>query len=153
VKVILSHPYSGAIHWWIGQLRGVGGQQALKKPPPGYYRTLYGDVENSIDIALACLVIFDEILLPAADAAFPGELQHMRDGRSHGVIADLALETDLEPWQQAGRLYQPIEEQLLSDIVIRRVLARVPKGAWRMVLTDAITDILLASEHRAPVIC
>src|SRR5580693_846833 len=81
MKIILSHPYSGAVHWWFGQLQRVGGDQALKRPYSGYYRTLYGsDIDNFIDIALACLVIFDEIVIPAADAAFPGEFLQMPDG-------------------------------------------------------------------------
>jgi hypothetical protein len=149
VKIVLSHPYSGAIHWWFGQLHGVGGEQALKKPRMGYYRTLYGDVDNSIDIALACLVIFDEIVLPAADAAFPG----IQESRSRGVIADLALETDWEPWQEGHALSRTIEAQLQRDVVIRRVLSRIPKHARGMILADAITDIILASQHKAPVIC
>jgi len=144
MKVILSHPFSGSIHWWFGQLRGVIGDQALKHPNSGYYRSLYGDIDTYFDIALASLVIFDDVVLPAADAAFPGE---------GGRIPELNIVTDWEPTRHAIELYDSHEEQLNADPGIGTILRRVPRNAWWMALQNAIADIVLSRENDAPVIC
>jgi hypothetical protein len=150
MKVVLSHPFSGALHWWLAAQSSASAGQRSKRPSHGYYRTLYGDVDKNLDIALACSVIFEQIVLPAADAPYP-QFERTEDETLH--LGALEMETDWGVVREAMRLVEPIEGDLLHDEVIRTVLARVPADAQRMALLYATTDVLLAQIHLAPVIC
>lgn len=44
--------------------RATSGGQQEKRPSHSYYRTLYGNVDRNLDIALACCVVFEEVVLP-----------------------------------------------------------------------------------------
>src|SRR4051812_34888885 len=70
VRAILSHPFSGAMYWWFTDL--VGHPLASENPPTHpYYAALFATARRDIDVALACAVIFDDVILPAVDAPFP----------------------------------------------------------------------------------
>ena len=43
-----------------------------KDPAHPYYAALFGNVSAHIDVALACALIYEDIIIPAADAIAPG---------------------------------------------------------------------------------
>jgi hypothetical protein len=150
MKVVLSHPYSGALYWWLAAQSGVGGSQQEKRPSHSYYRTLYGNVDRNLDIALACCVVFEEVVLPGADVPYP-QFDRLSDEEMR--LAALELFSSWEPIHEAHQLLRPHEEELLRDPIIHSVLKTVPVDSQRMALLYAVADVLLTQAHAAPVLC
>ena len=150
MKVVLSHPFWVPFigGWQLSRVPTPG--QRSKRPSHGYYRTLYGDVDKNLDIALACSVIFEQIVLPAADAPYP-QFERTEDETLH--LGALEMETDWGVVREAMRLVEPIEGDLLHDEVIRTVLAEESPPMRNEWPSYATTDVLLAQIHLAPVIC
>jgi hypothetical protein len=146
MKVILSQPYCGAMYWWFNSER----QHALpKNPSHPYYASLFGDVNRHLDIALACALIYEDFVIPAADAIYPGlgDLDHFSP-------ADLGLEISAwDPIHEARALSDPVSEIWRSDPTLRKLLNEKTEPEAHMELHYAVADILLASEYKAPVIC
>lgn len=146
LKVILSHPFSGALYWWFATLAGAPEATARLHP---YYRALHDRVEENLDVALGCAVIFDDIIIPAADASFPADTR-----RSAGAtISALAISTNWDATQEAYSLLAEHQQALLQDASIRATLRDLEPEAKNLGLLYAITDILLTAEHGAPVVC
>jgi hypothetical protein len=146
MKVILSHPYCGPIYWWFSRDRKYA---FPKKPGHSYYASLFGDVDKHLDIALACALIYEEFVLPAADAAYPGlgDLQHISP-------TDLGLEVSAwDAVHEARKLSDPIKDSWRSDMVLSQLLDKKSNAEVDMELHYAVADVLLAAEHRAPVLC
>lgn len=141
MRVILSHPYSGAIYWWFANQGDIDPDQKSKKPRHGYYRTLYGDVDKNLDTALACAVVFDDIILPSADSFIPGD------------VSNLGMTGSWEPITEAWKITSDLGSVLLEDEGIKKVLSKVPRNARNQAIWYAVADILLAQEHNAPIIC
>ncbi len=150
MKVVLSHPYSGALYWWLAAQSGVGGEQGKKRPRHRYYRTLYSNVDRNLDVALACCVIFEEVVLPGADVPYPQFDQH---GEDEMRLPALDLFSGWEPVHEARQLLVPHEEELLRDPVISSVLGYLPDDAQHLALLYAMADVLLTQIHLAPVLC
>lgn len=151
MKAILSHPFSGAFYWWLDNQNPYNGSGREKRPEHPYYRTLYGDVDRHLDTALTCAVVYEEIVLPAADAHFPG----VRTGLTGEAyrIPELEIATDMEILREAYRLADLQGSELINDEGIARILAKVPSHAKHQAVTDAINDILMSRELSLPVIC
>lgn len=154
MRAILSHPYAGALYWWFSLTSGrfdgfIEKSQADKNPGNSYYRTLYGDVDANIDIALACLVIFDEIILPAADTVIAGA------NLAHGAFSEPAfgISGHWDFTNQASELVRKGEAELVEDVTISQILRRVPRLQRGLIVMTAVTDLLLMQEFNAPVVC
>ena len=146
MKVILSHPYCGPIYWWFEQERSSA---LSKKPKHSYYASLFGDVDSHLDVALACALIYEDFVIPAADAVYPGlgELKHF-------CPADLGLEvSQWDPVHEARRLSESVCESWRSDPVLRPLLSGKTESEVGMELHYAVADVLLAAEYDAPVLC
>src|SRR4051794_29031318 len=76
MQVVLSHPFSGAFYWWLAA-QSDSGEPREKRPRSTYYRTLYGNVDRNLDVALTSLVVFEEIVLAGADV---GAREFVRSG-------------------------------------------------------------------------
>jgi hypothetical protein len=150
MKVVLSHPYSGALYWWLAAQLDGAGEQGEKRPRHGYYRTLYGDVDRNLDIALACCVVFEEVVLPGADAAYANFEPH---GEDEMRLAALELFSGWEPIREAQQLLAPHEEELLRDPTIASILGTLPGDAQHLALLYAMADVILTQAHAAPVLC
>ena len=151
MKVILSHPFSGAIYWWFASQISGGYGHSSKRPGHPYYRTLYGNVDKHLDIALACAVVFDDIILPAADAVLrTGDLPP-EDRTKFPELNMRTSEWDLI--HDAQDAVDPISYDLLADSVISSVLRKVPANMRSMALLYAAADILMISEYSVPIIC
>jgi hypothetical protein len=148
MKVILSHPYSGAIYWWFGKEAGF--PPSLRRPGPRerhpYYRALFGKSLECINVARACIVIFEEVVMPAIDAPFVR-------GPSELVEPALNVSADWNPVHQARRIVDRDEAELLSDPIIDSIVGRLPSDQWGLELLYALVDIFLASDTSAPVLC
>lgn len=148
MKIILSHPYSGAVWWWFEIMRD-GRSKEFSIPGHSYYRDLFGDPPAYLDIALASLVVFEDIVIPAADSWYPGS-----NYESPLLLPEIGIEVpDWGPISKAKELLGQRKDLLLGDPVIRSVLARVPKRSREQAVRYAIADLLLAHEHGAPVVC
>lgn len=148
VKIVLSHPYSGAVWWWFESMR-EGRDKEFRLPSHGYYRTLFGNPPEYIDVALAALVIFEDIIMPAADAWYPGS-----NYESPLLLPNIGIAIpEWGPLSTAQDTFRQREDSFLADPVIRSILARVPEGARRQAVVYAIVDIILAAQHQAPVFC
>lgn len=146
MKVILSHPYVGPIYWWFDQERQYAHP---KKPGHPYYAALFGDVDRHLDVALACALIYEEFIVPAADAVHPG----MGDMR-HFSPADLGLEvSEWDPIHEAHRLSEHVRADWQADPVLAKLLAGKPESEVGLELHYAVADVLLAAAYNAPVLC
>ncbi len=145
-KAILSHPYSGSLYWWFSQERP---HPYPKNPGHPYYAALFGHVDRHLDVALACALLFEEFVIPAADASFPGlgDLQHFSPD-------DLGLEvSSWDVLDEARRLSRSVQEDWTSDPLLSSLFAGKDEWVATMELEYAVADVLLAAEHRAPVLC
>jgi hypothetical protein len=149
MKVVLSHPFSGAVFWWLAVQSG----EDLSRGPPKWYRqTLYGDVNRNLDVALACLVVFEEVIIAMAETPYGPEFEWLPNDAQR--LPALELTSDYEALNEAGFILdRPIQDELLADPVIRSVVGRLPLGAQQMGLLYATTDVVLTQLHSAPVLC
>jgi hypothetical protein len=134
------------MYWWFSQERDVA---QPKKPSHSYYASLFGEVDQHLNVALACALIFEDFVIPAADAVWPGfgDLRHFS-------AADLGLEvSEWEPVHEARRLSAALSEDWRSDPVLAGLLARKSETEVQMELHYAVADVLLAAEYNAPVLC
>lgn len=151
MRVILSRPFVGALHWWLAVQSGVGGFQASKRSTHPYYRALYGDVDRNLDVALAACVIFEDVLVAAMDAPYPGFAR--ADGQDLR-LPELEIAAAWDPVFEAGEIAQKISSELVVVSALQTTLAASASKEERdLELQYAIADILLADRHRAPVLC
>ena len=147
---MLSHPFSGALHWWFIQQSDTSDDLRSTQPRHGYYRTLYGDVENNIDVALTASVVFEEIVLPAADSPYPGFEADAGAGLKH---PELGFEANWDFPREAQELLNTAEAELLEDPTITALTLGMEPEERRQTLLFATTDVLLADAFEAPVLC
>ncbi|MFJ5305402.1 hypothetical protein [Streptomyces sp. NPDC088350] len=120
------------------------------RPAHPYYRHLYGNFDEHLDVALACAVIFDEIILPAADARYPDSV--MSPDYRTVEIPGLGLFADWDPVRASREAMTGIAEDVARDARISHILKNVPKRLRTQVVVDVATDMLLLGEYKAPVI-
>ena len=147
MKVILSHPFAGPLYWWFEQER----QHPMSRDPHHpYYAALFGDVSRHIDVALACTLIYEEVVIPVADAIHPGlgELQDLS-------TSDIGIEvTSWEPISVAQKLSEPLRAGAWrEDAILSQALADRSDSEVSLELHYAVADVLLAEEYGAPVLC
>ncbi len=146
MRVVLSRPYAGALYWFFRN----HDYPESKTPTHPYYRHLYGDVDRHLDMALACAVIFDEIVLAAADSPYPhGE--HADDYR-RVRIPELKLTADWDPVSAGRALAEEAGRDLLLDEQVRQVLRHVPTAVKSYVIADVMADVLLMRKYEAPLV-
>jgi hypothetical protein len=143
MKVILSFPYIGALYWWMQKNRSAPALGA-------YYRHLFGRVEEHLDLALANIVIFDEIVTGGADTFYPEsrEKRHPKET----LIPSIGLTADWEATRRGYEIVDEIREDLIRDSVIRKIIRNVPAYAKAAVLEDAVIDAILLGKYRVPLI-
>jgi hypothetical protein len=151
VKAILSHPFSGALYWWMDNQNPYHRGLRDKKPHHSYYRTLYGDVDRHLDTAIACAVVYEEVVLPPADAHMPGVIAGP-SGKTY-TIPELEISTDWELLREAQNAVEPHVNDLLIDGEVARILRTVPSRVRRQVIIDAANDIAMSSQLGLSVIC
>lgn len=143
MHVIVSHPFAGAIYWWFARQMGYTGDQAEKAPRHPYYRQLYEDIDLNVHLALAFGVVFEQVTIPAVDAAIH------RDAAS-------ALNLHIgswDYWRRAVGIRDRAGSWFRNDPVIASELSSLPAKAQEQELTYAIVDVLMSAELGAPVIC
>ena len=147
MNVILSYPFVGAFYWWI---QSKGEYAMSTRPSHPYYRHLYGDVQNHLDMALAATVIFDEVYITAADSGYPNSTQK---GGETTRINGLSVTADWDVLFAAQGMESDVLEDALLDPILSRILGKVPRQARPHVLRDAISDAMLVGKYRVPLIC
>jgi hypothetical protein len=144
--VILSHPFCGPLYWWFYQERSFA---MSKRPQHSYYRALFGEVDRHLSVALTCALVYQDFVIPAADAVYPamGDLSH---------LSSAALGLEVSPWEpihEAGKLADDIEELWRDDPLLSGLLAGKDATEVRLELHYAVADVLLAKEYQCPIIC
>ncbi|MET7906337.1 hypothetical protein ABZS86_34765 [Streptomyces sp. NPDC005355] len=119
-------------------------------PSHPYYRHLYGKVYDHLDVALACTVIFDELIIAAADALYP-DSSYSGD-YSKVTIPALGILADWNPVHAGQDSVGDITGDLAGDPVLSRILRKVPRQHREQVVRDVVIDLLLMREYDAPVI-
>lgn len=149
MRIVLSHPYSGALFWWLAaQSEAVGQKDKLPNHP--YYRTLYGDVDRNLDLALACTVVFEEVIIPAVDAPYP-EFERREGGEI--LLPSLGIQSHWDPSRAAIDVVRPEVPELLRDHKIADVLRSIPEDSKPLILEFACIDLVLSDVYEAPIIC
>lgn len=146
MRIVLSHPYAGALHWWFQSSQ----QHAHdKRPDHPYYRHLYGDIDEHLDVTLACTVVFDEVLMQAADAYYPSA----RPAKDNSGVRVPELDVTAV-WQHEFRDRDKREDlrELAADAQIASILRRVPLDVRPDVIADALGDAALSIQYNAPIV-
>ncbi|MFI0540596.1 hypothetical protein ACH3VS_17145 [Streptomyces sp. WSLK1-3] len=119
-------------------------------PDHPYYRHLYGKVDDHLDVALACTVIFDEVIIAAADAKYPES--EVSGDYSKVKISGLNLLADWDPVQASRKALEDIVGDLAKDPILSRILRKVPRNLQGQVIQDVAVDLILMREYNAPVV-
>lgn len=148
MKVIVSHPSSGALYAFFAQFNKNRLGDVTTRDPHPYYRTLYGDnFPRYQELALTLLLLFDEVVIVPADAYLPGG-DRTEDGYFN---AELGVRT---AWR--SELLRQLDDEIrqdLEDKEILRVLARVPPQSREQILRDTRYEIHIAQELDFPIVC
>jgi hypothetical protein len=154
-RIVLGHPYSGALYaYFSDQIGGEGSHTRVADSHP-YYKTLYESVsEPTVNLSLNFLMLYDEVWIAPADNHWP---------RSRKDPADLSWNWELGlhaggesldgvDWAEQQRYI----EGLLADRRIQAVLGQdlqLRPDSWRQVMQDALHDSSLSARTRAPILC
>jgi hypothetical protein len=147
MKVILSYPWLGALYWWM---QGTGDYAISARSQHPHYRHLYGNAEQNVDVALATTVVFEDVIVAAADTRFP---QSTSPSSEIARIASLSLTADWEARLEEQNLAGSVAKDVLEDPYIKMILRRVPWKAKAAVIEDAIVDAYLIGKYHSPLIC
>jgi hypothetical protein len=152
MKVVISHPFSGALYAFFAAHQSDRlGPPPAPRDPHSYYRTLYGDAfPRYQEMALTLALLFDELVIVPADAFLPGRQYWQSDRRTYNN-PELGLRTE---WD--FDLQRQLDEEVVQDLrdeEICRVLARVPPLARQQILRDSRHEIHLAQKYDCPIVC
>jgi hypothetical protein len=151
-RVILSHPYAGAGYGWFSQFNPHRPSSKLEVPSHPYYKYLYGtDFPQWIDVALTLMLLYEEIVLPPADAYLPrpnGIAQSNTYRNDH-----LGIESD---WEILWEVLPHFREQAYSAIQrpeICDLLQHAPANAQLQIIESCYIDAFLSETLACPIIC
>lgn len=149
-KIVLGFPYAGAFLWLLNAEKQY--EKSIKEKYDGshpYYITLFGSNHNKIlDETVSLALLFDEIYLAPVDAHFP-KYEEFTDGRMYHNT-ELGIKMN---WEWSIQFHQ-IDDQidsLLKDPTISNILAKVPTGARRQIVMEAINQISISDAFDASI--
>lgn len=149
MKVVVSHPFSGALYAFFAQYNPASAGPVRPRPGHPYYRTLYGDAfPRYQEMALTLILLFDQIVLVPADAYLPGGFwatNRVYDNPQLGLYTEWDFDVQREIDDGIG--------ELLKDPVISSVLSRVPPLSQHQILRDCRVEIHLAQKFSCPIVC
>jgi hypothetical protein len=150
MQVVLSYPFAGAVYWWFARQNPdrLNVDMRSVRPRHGYYSALYENPARNVDVALSCLVIFDQVILPSADAWLPS----VQNASGEREVPELDIVSDWRPLERTREILDHRVDDVLADPAIA---ASVTGSDWtkRLQLEYAVMDCLLSSRYMAPVIC
>lgn len=145
-KIVLGHPLSGAIYAYFDKELNEG---YSTKSANSYYKTLYGKhFESYIDIALTLALIYDNVILSAADNAIPDSQKYQSGGEYYNPDFGLYL-----AWGSEVIHYDFLEEKIkniLQDSQIKNLLNGIPIPAHWQIIREVYLDLEMANKFNAP---
>lgn len=149
-KIIISYPFSGSLYGFFENVL-YNRHLDYKEITHPYYKTLLGrNFIESRELALTLTILFDEIIIPPADAALPDRYKfsdkEFYNNQDLGLICD---------WNNV-KIFDPelndIIDYELQDKIILSLLSKVPKHAQRQILFEVHSELKLSEIHNCPVI-
>lgn len=145
-KIVLGWPYSGALYAYIdGQING----DASARLHHDYYRTLYGvNFKKFVEHALMLVLIYDEVHLAPADAAWPeSKLSDSRD-----LHPELGLSA---PWTDGYQsLFADEHGHVQRYLRDAKIASLLPTGwAARQILSSIIYESALSVRLECELLC
>ncbi len=147
-KVILSHPYSGAIQAFFA--KELASSNFGKNH--SYYKTLWGKNANDvITFSLTLFTIYDEVIFSPVDNPLPDS--HTYWGPDEYYHPDFGLRMPASPDAMGFEYIQHHQyvEWLETDTYIANALQKIPQRARFQILSQIICDIELSLQHGAEV--
>lgn len=152
-KIILGHPYSGALQGYISDQ--LGGEYSYTKSigKHSYYTTLFGKkYKKFIDQALMLSLIYDKVYLTPSDNYWP----ESATTQSRDFHPELGLHAEWEAYKNLFSDTSGRVQNYLNDPQIQYTLStifRIPVNHQIMVLSSILYELNLSREHRCPIVC
>lgn len=152
-KVILGHPYSGALYGYISDQMSPQYAHTNSIGRHDYYTTLYGkNYKKYVDLALMLSLIYDNVYLTPADNHWP----ESPTSKTHGVHPELGFHAE---WATYSSLFSDTNgrvQSYLNDKQIKTILTkkfRIPESSQLMIVSSILYELNLSRLHRCPIIC
>lgn len=152
-KIILGHPYSGALYGYISDQIGVEYSHTNSIGNHGYYTTLYGKkYKKFIDQALMLSLIYDKVYLTPADNYWP----ESPTTQNRDYHPELGLYAEWNTYKSLFNDTSGLVQHYLNDSQIKKILSRIfriPNEYQIMVLSSILYELNLSRMHRCPIVC
>lgn len=146
-KIVLGHPLSGALYAYFDKELNQGRHIEASKYH-AYYKTLYGKhFESFIEIALALSLIYETVILPAADNPVPGYNKYETNGEYYNPEFGLYF-----TWRDEANYRHVIDEkinQAIADKEIGAMLWSIPKHVHQQIVGEVYFELSMANKFDA----
>jgi hypothetical protein len=154
-KIILAHPFSGAIYsYFSDQMGGGAANTEVLARSHSYYRTLYGkNYASNVDLALCFLLMYDEVWIAPADNRWPDS---SIDPGNRAYIPELGLNADWDDFHKStsgtdGRFVDNLLDEPRLQTVLRTM--KIPQPYWNILVQYALYEANLSARLRIPILC
>ncbi|MBP0904833.1 hypothetical protein ACFSKN_13265 [Mariniflexile gromovii] len=149
-KIVLGHPFSGALYAYFDKELNNGNYLEASKYH-GYYKTLYRkQYESFIEISIAFSLLFDDIIIPAADNPVPDYQKYQTNGDYYNPDFGLFF-----TWRDDANYAHIVSEKIdfaLNDLIIKQKLMKIPKPAHNQILHEVYYEISMAKRFDCPIL-
>jgi hypothetical protein len=144
-KIVLGHPLSGALYAYFDKELN-GGHHIEASKHHRYYKTLYGKhYETYIDIALTLCLIYENVILIAADNPVPDYNKYETDGEYYNPDFGLYF-----TWRdEANFIIEDEVQHALEDKEIQSLLWNIPKLVHGQIIKEVYFELSMASKFDA----
>lgn len=159
MQVLFSAPYSGAVYQWFAECGpefDPNVRPDLPTAPPGYYSHALRGSRKLRDVALASLVMFDQVLLASGDLPAPSSMiPWTRPWRTaeQSRVPSLGVTVVQNAIHAASQYIGDSVPDIARQPEVRSVFRRLHPDEWWFEITGAVSDAMLVREHHVPLIC
>lgn len=161
MDVIFSAPFSGALYRWFAQCLASSGQQVspgILEHREGYYHHAFAEAREITEVALATLVMVDNVYLAGGDLPAPAAMRAHLKGTVRGRHAfrdDLGVTIGANALHEARQILGNSDDvrSLALLPAVAAALHDIPVAEHEMELAGAVADALLVGEYRRPLVC
>jgi hypothetical protein len=146
-KIVLGHPLSGALYAYFDKELNEGRHIESSKTH-SYYKTLYGKhFETYIDIALTLSLIYDTVILPAADNSFPDFEKYESNGEYYNPEFGLYF-----TWRDEANYRHIVNDKIqraIADKEVSALLWNIPKHVHEQIISEVYFELSMANKFNA----
>ena len=146
-KIVLGHPFSGALYAYFDKELNEG-RFIESSRYHGYYRTLYGKhFDAYIEIALTLSLIYDTVIVPAADTTFPDYEKYQSNGEYYNPEFGLYF-----TWRDEANQRHIISEKIeraIADKGVSALLWNIPKPVHEQIIAEVYFELSMANKFNA----